>query len=67
MGGQGRDTFEFEIWKGLKRYSRKKKHKVHAGAVKRRLWPHFMLGAAPSFHTWRPFKVAHRVATDLEL
>lgn len=38
------ETFEFEIWKGIPEgYSRKKKHKVHVGAAKKRLWPHFML------------------------
>lgn len=34
--------FEFEIPKGLEGHSRKK-HKVHVGAVKVRLWPSFML------------------------
>lgn len=37
------EAFEFEIPKGVEGHSRKKRHKVHVGEVKMRLWPSFML------------------------
>lgn len=38
------ETFEFEIRKAIpEAYSRKKKHRVHVEAAKRRPWSHFML------------------------
>lgn len=36
-------AFESEIPKRMEGHSRKRKHKVHVGAIKMRLWPSFML------------------------